>query len=203
MAALFHILSPLILHLVFSEAVAWLLAGRIPDTGIVLISSVLILPAAAWMAMKERNCEQVRLSGHWKKAAACALSAAGGALMNAAVSFLIRRTSLPERFPDTVQKSLLSQNRILVLITLVIVVPVTEELIFRRLIYRRMRLLVSVRAAVLLNALLFAGWHGNVIQFVFAIPMGLLLCILYEKSGWLMLPVAFHAGSNLAAVLWR
>ena len=126
MAALFHILSPLILHLVVSEAVAWLLAGRIPDTGIVLISSVLILPAAAWMAMKERNSEQVRLSGHWKKAAACALSAAGGALLNAAVSSLIRRTSLPERFPDTVQKSLLSQNRILVLITLVIVVPVTE-----------------------------------------------------------------------------
>ena len=235
MAVEIELLSPLLLHLIVSETAVYLLAGKIPDTWIVLVTSVVVLPPAIWMAKRDRRLYgslperaagwrsgKVRLQvlkgrvseketpgtdrtagGAAAKAAACAGCAAGGALMNALLSFLINHSSLTQRFPDMVQKQLLGEGPLLSVTALVILVPVTEELIFRGLLYRRMRLRLSAGAAIVLNTLLFAGYHGNMIQFVFAVPMGLILCVLYEADGSLLLPVLFHAGSNLAAVLWK
>lgn len=56
-----------------------------------------------------------------------------------------------------------------------IAVPVTEELIFRGLVYRKLERYVSVKKAVLLGAAIFAVYHGNLLQILFAFPMGIIL----------------------------
>ncbi|MCD7841730.1 MAG: CPBP family intramembrane metalloprotease, partial [Lachnospiraceae bacterium] len=82
-----------------------------------------------------------------------------------------------------------------------LLVPVTEELVFRGLTYRRMRTRMQTYQAVVISALLFALYHGNPIQMLYAFPMALLLALLYEKSGSLVYPILLHIGANLTAIL--
>ena len=80
-------------------------------------------------------------------------------------------------------------------------VPLAEELMFRGFIYTRIRKRIPTGAAIFFSALLFALFHGNVIQMVFAFPLALILAWLYERSGWFACPLAFHMGANLTAVV--
>ncbi len=81
-----------------------------------------------------------------------------------------------------------------------LLVPLTEELIFRGLLYGRMRTRLQMKQAVLLSALLFAFYHGNPVQILYAFPMALLLAILYERGESLIYPILFHMGANLTAI---
>ena len=55
--------------------------------------------------------------------------------------------------------------------------------------------------AICLSALLFGLVHFNLVQFVYAGGIGLVLALLYEKSGFLYVPVLGHIAANLIAVL--
>ncbi|MCD7882190.1 MAG: CPBP family intramembrane metalloprotease, partial [Lachnospiraceae bacterium] len=80
-------------------------------------------------------------------------------------------------------------------------VPIAEELIFRGLVYARMRIRLQVGSAAFFSALLFALYHGNPIQAIYAFPMAIVLALLYEHGGKLIYPILFHMGANLAAIL--
>ena len=64
-----------------------------------------------------------------------------------------------------------------------------------------MRRLFSFRAAAAVSAALFALYHGNIVQLVYAFPMGLLLAWSYERWGNLSAPVLRHIGANLVGIL--
>ncbi len=81
------------------------------------------------------------------------------------------------------------------------IIPLTEELVFRGLAYRRMRERVSVPAAALLSAVLFALFHGNLAQGVYAGLLGLLLAVLYEWYGTLKIPYVLHMAANVTSIL--
>ena len=99
------------------------------------------------------------------------------------------------------QDALLSSRMLFQILGMGIAVPVTEELIFRGLVYRKLERYVSVKKAVLLGAAIFAVYHGNLLQILFAFPMGIILNLLYHRFEDLRVPVLFHAVSNLMAVL--
>ncbi len=87
-----------------------------------------------------------------------------------------------------------------------LVIPVAEELLFRGVVYQRLKLLcpespAGGRIAMFLSALLFGLVHFNLVQFVYAAGIGLVLALLYEKSGFLYVPVLGHIAANLVAVL--
>lgn len=82
-----------------------------------------------------------------------------------------------------------------------ILVPLAEELVFRGMGYQRIRQEMNVLPASVITATLFALYHGNLIQGIYALLMGLLLAFVYEtydnlKAAWL-----FHATANLTAIL--
>lgn len=81
------------------------------------------------------------------------------------------------------------------------VVPLTEELIFRGLVYRRLRWFLDPKGAIILSALLFGVFHGNMIQGIYAFAIGVLLAFVYERYHHLAAPVAVHAGANIMSVL--
>ena len=84
----------------------------------------------------------------------------------------------------------------------VVTAPVLEELLMRGLIYSRLRSFFSdVRPAVLAGALVFALFHGNVVQGVYAFLIGLYFVWLYEAYHSLVLPVLAHAAANASSVL--
>lgn len=77
-----------------------------------------------------------------------------------------------------------------------VVAPVAEELLFRQVIYKRLRNFTPVRIAVIVSALLFGLYHGNLVQGIYAFIMGCLLALVYEWTGSLAAPVLFHVVAN-------
>ena len=79
---------------------------------------------------------------------------------------------------------------------LVVVAPVTEELLFRGIILRGFLANYSKRRAILLSALLFALMHGNPWQFIPAFVAGVLLAWLLIETGSLIPCLFAHAVAN-------
>lgn len=83
----------------------------------------------------------------------------------------------------------------------VLLAPLLEELLFRGLIYRRIRGLWGERAALLISALLFGLFHGNVTQGIFGFLCGLMLAAAYERTDALLVSILMHAAANGAGIL--
>lgn len=84
---------------------------------------------------------------------------------------------------------------------LVVVAPVTEEVLFRGLILRGFLANYSKRHAILLSALLFAVIHTNPWQFISAFVAGVLLAWLLIETGSLLPCLFAHAVANGTAWL--
>ena len=82
-----------------------------------------------------------------------------------------------------------------------IIGPVSEEIIFRGLVYRRLRDYTGVLPAAVLSGLIFGIYHGNLTQGIFAFCVGILLALLYEHFGTLWASIAAHMANNLFSVL--
>lgn len=81
-----------------------------------------------------------------------------------------------------------------------ILVPISEELVFRGLTMSRMEEYWGRKYAIVLSALLFAVIHGNLLQGLYTFPLGLLFAYVYDRYHTLLAPVLFHAASNLLSV---
>ncbi len=79
--------------------------------------------------------------------------------------------------------------------------PILEELVFRGIVFGRLRDWYSGTAAVLVSSLLFALVHFNIVQFLYALFVGIVLALLVEWSGWLGTAVAGHMAANALAVV--
>lgn len=77
-----------------------------------------------------------------------------------------------------------------------IVSPLAEEVVFRGIIYHRMKKYYPVMAAVFLSALLFGLYHGNLVQGIYGFLMGSLIAYCYEKYHQFFYAFLFHAAAN-------
>lgn len=77
-----------------------------------------------------------------------------------------------------------------------VVAPVSEELLFRQVIYKRLRQISPIWPAVIISAVLFGLYHGNLVQGIYAFIMGILLALVYEWTGSLFAPIVFHMVAN-------
>ncbi len=96
------------------------------------------------------------------------------------------------------QSSVLSQ-----FVMVAVATPIMEELVFRGFIYNTLKKGMPGGAALVLSAIIFGAAHGNVIQFVYAGVLGLVLAILYDKYESLWVPVMLHAGFNSASFIYN
>ena len=87
------------------------------------------------------------------------------------------------------------------LIGLGIIVPIAEELMFRGLIYRRIRCMIGPRQAIVVSGLVFGMYHGNLVQGLYGFLVGCIMAWLYEKYGSLKAPILFHVCANLVSVI--
>ncbi|MCR5250472.1 MAG: HAD hydrolase-like protein [Lachnospiraceae bacterium] len=78
----------------------------------------------------------------------------------------------------------------------VILAPLLEELVFRGLLLARMRRVFSAKLCIVLTALFFGFYHGNILQGVYAFLMGLFLGHLAVKEDGLLAPLLFHMTAN-------
>lgn len=82
-----------------------------------------------------------------------------------------------------------------------IVAPLAEEIIFRWLVFLRMRDNLRVFTAAALSGLLFGMYHMNLIQGVYATIMGTFFALILEWRGNLLASVLLHIGANIWSLL--
>lgn len=82
-----------------------------------------------------------------------------------------------------------------------ILAPAAEELVFRGLMFRRLREGSEFFNAALYSSLVFGLYHGNLVQMIYGFIMGLMLAYVYEKYGSFKAPLLAHIVVNLTAVL--
>lgn len=87
-------------------------------------------------------------------------------------------------------------DRIIAFISLVVIAPIAEELIFRGWLYGKLRARLSLIPAILLTSLLFGFMHGqwNVGVNVFA--MSIVLCLQRETTGTIYSGILLHMLKN-------
>lgn len=113
---------------------------------------------------------------------------------------LIILTKLNEIFPgyqELQMQTMDGQPVLLMLLTVGIFAPVMEELLFRGLVYGRLKEWVKPVTAMIMTSVVFGLFHGNAVQFFYATVLGLVLAFVYEKTGTLMIPILFHVVANL------
>lgn len=81
-----------------------------------------------------------------------------------------------------------------------ILTPVLEELLYRGIVYQRIREWLGILPAILLSALIFGGMHMNLVQFLYAGLLGLLLAVCVQWGG-LKCSILAHMLTNLISVL--
>lgn len=99
------------------------------------------------------------------------------------------------------QTAIYESSIILQLLAGGIVAPIVEEMIFRGLVYQRMKEYSNIKIAAIVSAVAFGVFHGNWIQAPYAIIIGLMAVFVYEKYKSMIAPIVLHMSANLASVV--
>lgn len=189
------IMFPVVLHYAIMQLTGILL-GNVLDAGTLTTLAALIAFPFLWYIYRRehrtgRNASPFTL---W-------IPFVLGILGNAVCSAILNLFRITEQFSNATQEALFQSIPWIQLVGLGLWIPFVEELIFRGLVYGKLRTYYGKGAALWFSALIFALYHGNVIQMLYAFPMGLLLVLVYERWGMLSAPVLLHIGANLIGVL--
>lgn len=132
------------------------------------------------------------------------LLAAAGAGICIGVNQLFAATGLIQFFMkdyELVTSALYGQNLLLEVLVMVIAAPIAEELLFRGVLFRRMRTYCSYLPAAIITALIFALIHGNILQGIYGFAVGMLFTYVYEMLRTIWAPVVCHAAANAVSLL--
>lgn len=118
-------------------------------------------------------------------------------------NFIVSLSGLIQLFPDVYEELAEVQYSGAIWIQFLsmgVAAPIMEEVLFRGLLFRRLRTYCKFPIALILSALIFGFCHGNILQFLYAFLLGLLMGLLYEKFRTLWAPIVFHATANMFSV---
>ncbi|MBE6635943.1 MAG: CPBP family intramembrane metalloprotease [Ruminococcaceae bacterium] len=113
-----------------------------------------------------------------------------GTAVNGFIGALIGR-DITDTTSDLIENSPLY----LILIVAVIIGPIIEELIFRKLLMDKLGM-YGDRLAIIVSAVSFGLFHGNLYQFFYAAMLGALLAYMYSRTSNVWYPIAMHMLMN-------
>lgn len=174
-------------------------------TEITGIASLMMMPVALWLFRKDRK-EEAALAKNTREqlsAGKYSILIVLGMSLCIVANNLITLSSVASLSAsyETTAEYLYSSSFFIQLIFLGIIIPITEELVLRGLVYKRMRSLMTPRRAMVLSGLIFGIMHGNLVQMLYAIGLGMLLAYVYECYGSVKAPVFVHVVLNLTSVI--
>ena len=94
----------------------------------------------------------------------------------------------------------ISQGSILIsMITVGIIGPIAEEFLFRGVIYNTLNKKISIKWTIIIQAILFGVFHGNLVQGTYATLLGLIFGYVTYKTKSLWPAIIMHMANNLTA----
>ena len=192
------ILEPVMIHFIAINIVQMM--GLHADAAfLTTMAAVMVLPFFCYMMKKDGYFQKKRQILSLGKVTGIAILGIGA---NAACSILLNLINSRAGFPNDVQEALFGSSLAVQLTGIGIIVPIMEEVLFRGLVYNRLKAYNNEWWSMILAAGIFAVYHGNPLQILFAFPMGLLILAVYEKEETLLAPVVLHMAVNISSILF-
>lgn len=91
-------------------------------------------------------------------------------------------------------------NIIINCIKVVMIAPILEEIIFRKVIFMRLSKKTNINTGLILSSIIFGLSHAKD-SMIFAVLFGAILCILYLKYENILMPIFLHFINNLMSTL--
>ena len=182
---LINLIYPLVIYMAIGMAVL----GLYPNGGLMAnliekVSCIIIMGILFY-----KDSKQIRWEGKKLSLYSAIIMIIIGICACIGVNMLFELTGLKtirEEDAKNVAKALYSDKLWLQILVVGIAAPVAEELLFRGILYRRMRTWLSVGTSALAALLIFAAVHGNLLQALFA---------------KLTAPIILHVSANLISIL--
>ena len=146
---IFSLIIPMILHMILYDA-AVILGGQSGDATLcTTLAAVLTIPVAVCMFYRDKKRGiAAGNDGKSKKISFGLFCFLAGGILNMAWSGILNLIQIGEIFSNSTQEALLASEMVLQILGLGILVPIGEELIFRGLIYNRMKQMLSVKMSI-------------------------------------------------------
>ena len=164
---LINLIYPLVIYMAIGMAVL----GLYPNGGLMAnliekVSCIIIMGILFY-----KDSKQIRWEGKKLSLYSAIIMIIIGICACIGVNILFELTGLKtirEEDAKNVAKALYSDKLWLQILVVGIAAPVAEELLFRGILYRRMRTWLSVGPSALAALLIFAAVHGNLLQALYA-----------------------------------
>ncbi len=168
------------------------------------ISAVVVVPILYFFYVRDRKYWPVKEYAQCRQQPAVkyVYVALFGLILSLAFNNLfdmISISDISENFSD-VSLAIDSAPLVWQVLATVVAAPLVEELLFRGLIYKRLRRHFRPLYCALISSLIFGITHGNLVQFLYAFAVGMALAYVFERYKNLWAPVLLHAMANLTAV---
>lgn len=176
--------------------------GLMKITGIAALAAI---PIMSYFFIADNKKEGIRILDYVRetKAADYLMIAAFGAGSALLLNMLIAVSGLSrydEKFSE-ISELIYAEGWFVLILMAGIIIPIAEEMIFRALIYKRLRRSYGIGFALVISSLLFGIFHGNLVQGVYAFLLGLLLALIYEKWENIYLCMLYHMAANTSSLL--
>lgn len=130
------------------------------------------------------------------------LAAVSTAILSGFAAIAIEKfVKVPDGGINTISEMIYSGAAILSVITVVILAPILEEIIFRGIIFNKLNSKMNTTAAIIISALVFGIFHMNIVQGLNAFVIGIVLAFIYAKTHNLYTCISIHFINNLLSVI--
>lgn len=130
-----------------------------------------------------------------------ALMASVGACLAGNVIISATGITLHDEAFNVINEVIMESSVFSQILVAVILGPVTEELLFRGIVYKRVERSYGFWPALIVSSILFGVMHGNLSQFLYAAMLGILFAYVYHISGSLLLSVVMHVVANATSLV--
>jgi len=124
-------------------------------------------------------------------------------LIDIVITVILNVSDVERRFPSyqKVMFFLTNSNIFISIICTGILAPILEEIIFRGIIFNRLKEYnIGLQISIIIQAVLFGIIHFNIVQSTYAILIGILFAVIYEKKKTIVAPIIAHMTFNLFTI---
>ena len=82
-----------------------------------------------------------------------------------------------------------------------IIGPILEELLFRGIIYNKLKEFNSTNKAMIISTIIFAIMHSTITDFIYTLFIGYILVYIYESYKNIKYPIIMHISANISVIL--
>ncbi|MCL2860501.1 MAG: CPBP family intramembrane metalloprotease [Oscillospiraceae bacterium] len=124
-------------------------------------------------------------------------------LIDIVLTIILNVSDVENRFPsyENVMLFLTNSNIFVLIICTGILTPIVEEIIFRGIIFNRLKEYnIGLQVSIIIQAVIFGIIHFNIVQSTYAMIIGIFFAVIYEKKKTIVAPIIAHMTFNLFAI---